>query len=650
MRRIGGSLIELIVIFALALILLPALLIGLTSSREGKAQQVKKNKAVALLKGTAEVVKSIKDTSWHNLPQNGEYYPTQYQNRWILTPGTSTVDGYTTSVVISDVYRDDNGVIVENGGQLDPSTKKIVSTISWQFPSVSSVSVTTFATRHRSNTTSLDTLLADFTVGSASGTTIAETLGSGITGDGEVTLGAGGNGNWCSPSMTGTTVDLPKSGVANAVWAVEGKVSAVTGENASGVSFANVLVDNQLPPAAAIEGTFDGYKTNGVFIDDDYAYISTDTNSKEVVIIDLNQLNPSTNKYTEVGYFDAPGSADGQSVYVAGPIGFVITSNTLHTFNLSSKSGARSLLRSIALAGQGTKVYVQGEYAYVSISGSTTKMQIVRVQNGGSTLSIVGSASVDSQSAVDIVVNSSGTRAYVATAVSATQRELFVIDTSTKTGARPLIGSYDSNGMNPKGVGLTPGNRAILIGSGGEEYQVINIANESTPVRCGGMDVPAGVNGISTILESDGDAYSYIITGDASSELKIVIGGPGGQYATSGQFTSDAVQVASAAAFNSFVASINQPVSTTIRMQVAVSQAVGGSCTAAVYTFVGPNSSQPTTSFFEPQGTEIRAAIPTYPYQNYTNPGNCFKYRVFMTTGDITNSPVLSDVTINYSQ
>jgi hypothetical protein len=649
--RNGGSLIELIIIFALALLLLPTLLIGLTASREGRAQQMRKSLAIAQLKGVAEVVKNIKESSgWVSLPANGTYYPVISQNKWVLSPGTNTVNGLTTSVVISDVQRDAAGHIVSTGGTIDSSTRKIVSTVSWTTPTASSVSVVTYVSRFRTNATSLDTTTADFTLGSASGTTIADTLGSGIPGDGEVTLGAGGHGNWCSPSSTGTTVDLPKNGVANAVWAVEGKVSAATGDNASGVSFANVLVGNQMPPVAAIEGTFDGYKTNGVFIDTDYAYIGTDTNSKEVVIIDLNNLNGTTNKYAESGYYNAPGSTSVKSIYVSGTIGFATSTTRLYTFDLSSKTGSRPQLGSVTLAGTGTKVFVLGNYAYVSISGASTELQIIQVGNGGTSLTVVGQADVNGQAAVDVAVNSTGTRAYLATGTSSTQREMFIIDTSTKTGNRPVVGSYEGSGMNPKGIGLTPGNRAVLVGSGGEEYQVINIANESAPVRCGGMDIPSGVNGISTILETDGDAYSYIITGDATSELKIIIGGPGGQYATSGDFVSDAVQVASSAAFNSFVATANQPVQTTMQLQVAVAQAVAGSCTNATYTFVGPDSANPTTSYFTPNGTEIRGAIPFFSTGTYVNPGNCFKYKIHMTTSDVTSSPVLSDLTVNYSQ
>lgn len=645
----GSSIIELIVIFALAAILLPVLITALSSSREGKAQQNQKITAVMLLKETAEAVKSIKERGWNVLPSNGIYHPVISSNKWILNPGTSSSDGYTKSVTISDVYRDENGVIVSTGGTVDPSTKRITSAISWSTPFSSSLSLTTYVSRYRGNAIKLDTTTSDFNMGSASSTIIADTQGSPITGDGEVTLGAGGHGNWCNPSNTPVTVDLPKNGVANGVWAVEGKVAAVTGDNASGVSFANVIVDNSVPPTAQIEGTFDGYKTNGVFIDNDYAYIGTDTNTKEVVIIDLHQLNPVTKKYTEVGYYNVPGTSSAKSVYISGTVGYVVASNKLYTFNVTSKSGSRAQLGTVNLAGTGTKIIVQGEYAYISISGAAVEMQIIQVSNGGSTLAVVGQADVNGQAAYDLAVNSTGTRAYLATGMSSSQREFFIINTSTKTGNRPLIGSYDTNGMDPNGVALTPGNRAILVGSGGEEYQVINIANEVAPVRCGGMQVPAGVNGISSLLESDGDAFSYIITGDATSELKVIVGGPGGQYATSGDYTSGPFTATASSAFNRFFASVNEPVNTTIRLQIAVANEVSGGCTDAQYTFIGPDKNNPTTSYFVPSNTTIQGDIPFITTGFYSNPGRCFKYKVFMTTGDVTNSPVLSDFTVNYS-
>ena len=68
----------------------------------------------------------------------------------------------------------------------------------------------------------------------------------------------------------------------------------------------------------------------------------------------------------------------------------------------------------------------------------------------------------------------------------------------------------------------------MLVGTKGEEYQLVDIANEATPSRCGGLNIDTGVKGVSSVLEADGDSYSYIITGDSAAELKVIEGGPGG--------------------------------------------------------------------------------------------------------------------------
>src|SRR3989344_639751 len=260
---------------------------------------------------------------------------------------------------------------------------------------------------------------------------------------------------------------------------------------------------------------------------------STDTNSKEIVIIDLTQKD-SNNKCEESGYFNAPGNGSGNSIYVSGNIGFMSSANKLYTFDLSSKASSRSQLGSISLAGEGNRVVVVGSYAYIAVESSTTQLQIVQIQNGGATLSIVGQAALAAQAAKDVFINSSATTAYIASPLAETQAEFFIVDISTKTGNRPTLGSYGTNGMNPKAVIVTTNNKSIVVGTGGQEYQVINISTESNPSSCGGLDIDAGVNGVSTVIEPDGDAFSYIITGDATAELKIIEGGPGGQYADSG--------------------------------------------------------------------------------------------------------------------
>lgn len=653
----GQLLVELLMTIGLSAIIIPALLTGLMASREGKVQQENRMQAVALLKEAEEALRFIKDNDWSSFAVNGVYHPTISANSWILTSNAETVNGFTRQIVVSDVYRDSSGAIVATGGTVDPSTKKATVTISWTLPAASSITSTLLFTR-TDNMTYTDTTTTQFNAGTRTSSTVLATTGSSVTNDGQVQLGAGGGSqsDWCTPGLSITPHDLPKSGVANAITAIQGRAFAGTGDNASGVSFANLNITNAQPPVTSTLGTFDGYKTNAVFGESGYGYLGTDNNGKEVVIV-----NFSTTPYTEAGYFDISGSGNGDSVFVSGNIGYVINGNRLHTFNLSSKSGSRPQLGSITLDGTGKKVYVVGNYAYVAIAGTSNQLEIIEVTNSGATLTKRSSITVSGQAGQDVYVNPTGTRAYLATAVSASQREMFIINTSTKT-APSVVSSYEANGLSPKGITVVTNNKAVLVGTSGEEYQVIDIVNENSPVRCGGINIDSGVNGVSSVLESDGDVFSYIITGDASSEFKIIEGGAGASFSSSGTFESatfDPMIIDGGSytrSFNRFVASVAVPSQTTLKMQVGVASSNGSnSCTGVSYTFVGPTGNaavdgtgQPV-DFYSATGSEIVGIIPLLSSGNYQNPGRCFRYKLWLSSSDSTQTPIFYDVILNHS-
>jgi hypothetical protein len=653
----GQALIELLLVIGICALMLSGLITAIFATREGKPQQEMRMKATALLKETEAAVRNIRDNDWSTFAVNGTYYPTISGSSWILSSGTQTTsDGFTRQVVISDVYRN-NGVITTTGGTLDPSTKRAVITISWAQPHTSTVTSSMYLTRTE-NLTYSETTQAQFTSGTTTSTTVQATTGSGITNDGQVQLGAGGGSqsDWCAPNLTINPHDLPKSGVANAITAIEGRVFAGTGDNASGVSFANINISNAQPPVASTLGTFDGYKTNAVFGESNYGYLGTDNNGKEVVIVNL-----SATPYTESGYFNISGSGNGNSVFVSNNIGYVVNGNQLHTFNLSSKTGSRQQLGSLTLDGTASKIYVVGNYVYVAINGTSNQMEIVEVSNGGATLTKRSSLTVAGQGGKDIFVNPSGTRAYLATAVSASQRELFIINTETKTSPS-VVGTYEANGLSPNGITVVTNNKAVLVGTGGEEYQVINIVNESSPARCGGINIDSGVNGVSSVLEADGDVYSYIITGDASSELKIIEGGAGAAFSSTGTFESATLDPSTidggthTRSFNRFVANVTNQSQTSTKMQVAVSAPNGSNtCTGVAFTFVGPNGNsaldgtgQPV-DYFSPDGDTITGVIPFNSTGNYQNPGRCFRYKVWLSTADSTQTPIFEDIIVNYS-
>lgn len=617
----GQSLVEIIIAIGLAAILLPALVTGLIAARSGKPQQLQRTYAIGLTQETIEAARVVRQAGWPTFAVNGTYHPVRSGSTWALVSGGETINDYTRTLTISDAYRDGSGKLVETSGTMDPSVKKLQIDISWANPAPTTMSTTVYFTRYLDNLTYIQTTEADFLAGTKTGVTVTN------TGGGEVTLGAGGFAEWCEPDLTITALDLPKNGVANALTAIEGKAFAGTGENASGVSYASVDIANTHPPQAAVVNTFNGFKTNDIFGDAQYAYLATDTNTKEIEIISLNS------PVVESGYFDSSGPTDANAIFVSGAVGYMTAGNTLYTFDLSSKSGSRAQLGSIQLAGTGTEIEVNGGYAFVSINGSP-ELQIVNVANPAS-LSVIGQADLPGAGGSDVYINSTATRAYVVTSTSASQKELFIIDVSTKTGNRPVVGSYESNGTSAKGVTVVSGNKAILVGSGGEEYQVIDITNESNPSHCGGLNIDTGVNGVASVIEADGDAYSYIITGDASAEFKIIEGGPGGQYATSGIFESSTFDAGTSTNFNRFDATSTLPNQTAASYQFAVADAVNGNCTGVTFTFVDANSDGSLLLSDDGVG--------------YENPGRCLRYRVNLSTTEPLSSPVFADITINYS-
>lgn len=615
--------IELLVAFGLAAVLLPAFMTGIMTTREGRAQQPQRMIANNYLREAVEAVRSVREKGWSTFAVDGTYHPVVNNGKWTLVANNETTsDGFVRSIVISDAQRNSSGNIVTSGGTVDPSTKKVTSTVSWNTPRQSEVTSELYVTRYLDNLTFVQTLQSEFDLGTKSGTVSTNSSG------GEVTLGAGGYGDWCNPNLNLSPLDLPKNGVANAVSAIVGQAFAGTGENASGVSFANVQIANTDPPTASVLGTYDGYKTNGIFGETNYAYLATDNNSKEVEIVNL-----TTNPYSEAGWFNTPfSSANATSVYVSGNRGYVTAGYLLYVFDLSSKSGSRPMVGlPHLLVGTGTSIVVSGNYAFVSVSGSPIEMQIIDVSNPWSIFQI-GYADVNGQDGKHVFINSTATRAYLATNASASLPEFFVIDISSKSGSRPTLGSYDANGMNPKDLAVVTGNKALLVGTGTEEYQVLDIANEANPVRCGGLNLDTGVNGIASVLEPDGDAFSYIITGDSSSEFKIIEGGPGGRYATSGTFTSSSFSPGYTTAFNRIIFTSNIPVNTDFTAQIAVSSDCQN------YTFVGPDGTSGT--FYTSSGGSI-------PVEG--NSGSCFQYKLYFLTTDLSATPVVSDVTINYS-
>ncbi len=658
----GQTLVELLITIGIAAILLPALLTGFVATRGGRAQQDQRLGGLGYFREAQEAIRIVQANDWANLT-DGTFHPIVSGITWALAAGAETLNSvYTRQIVISDVYRDASGNIVTSGGTLDLSTKLVTISVTWGTPVPSSVAGSFYFTRF-SNLFHTDTTRTDFNGGTLSGTVVATTAGSLLANDGQVELAAGGGGgrgaSWCDPNLSITPLDLPGQGITTAISATTTATLdfsyMTSGGNASGNSMDAVSITQGYPPVSTNYASYNNYKTYGIYVDNpnQYVYVTSDHPGLTVDIVEV-----SNKPYTQTGTFSASGGGNGSSIYEAfnagygHDVGYVTAGNAFYTFDLTSRIGARTELGHVNLAGAGKKIIVIGNYAYVAVSSSTEQLDIINISNPASP-SIVSKINLgNSQPGVDISVNSAGSRTYIVTKQAATPtNDFFVVNTSSKIATLPApIGSLNTGVMSPNGVAAVSGNKVIVVGSGGEQYKVIDLSTESSPARCGGLTNPNGataINAIATVFHADNTAFSYVLTNTASQEFQIIEGGLGNVFSTTGTFLSKTFDAATPSAFNRFVANISSPTQTTIKLQVAGAAPVNNSCATSTFNYVGPDLTSNT--YFTPVAASISGSIPFQASGSYLNPARCFRYKTFFDTTDITQSPVLFDMTYSYS-
>jgi hypothetical protein len=797
-------LIEVLLAFAISAILLPALLVSFVASRQGKVQQNQRLDATMLATEGTTAVRSVSEMGWPSISTNGTYHPALVNNAWSLASGSETVNGFSRYITIADVYRNASGAIATSGGTLDPSTKKVTVTVSWNSLFPTSVQSTYFVGR-TDNTAYTQSTFNDFNAGIKNTVQITNTSG------GEVALAPNTKGQWCKPSFNSATITLPDGPpVAVAAYADPNTTNnpnkvfvAVSPTSATSTKLAYLTVTATDPPTPTLRGTFTldpakyskanlvptGIGLTNSFITNQvsyyispggktYALLATSDPAHEVIAILVDDGNPA-NDNTNSGEFQdyvshiykywtffntrmyqgnsastpnqdqAPYSAGASAITVNGNTGYATSGGFLYAFDLSnidSKStgsgldmiGCRieldgydcnastSKIRKYAAGKTGTnfqseqsgqtncmdggnqEIYADNDIYPVTVSGHTYIYTAVgagidpeldiadvtsaptgstnptisnsscgTIASGNASWKRVSSLDFNSKSNTQETANSvfakaDGTRAYMSSngTVDANNDgipdsdQFYIIDTSNKSSPKFLSGTpstgaqsgyYLGTGANVelyprRSITVFGDSRALLAGVDGvsnsnnaEEYQVVNISNESTPAYCGGVQFNSGFNDMASIAEADGDKFVYLVGNTTVNELKIIQGGPDGTYLGPGVFESSIFDATTSATFNRFDVNATVPANTSLQYQVAIADAVTNSCAAGNYVFVGPDGTSNT--YF--------ASSSALPLNNdgvgYENPGRCMKYRAYLSTTDFNTTPILSDILFNFS-
>jgi len=133
----GFSLIELIIAVGVFVVLISGVTFMALGSYDGFVGKGNNREVERLSQEAFEIMKIIKEKSWADIADVASKNPSSVMvtkngtsGEWELTAGTETRGVFTRSIFVYDVERNDSGVIVTDGGFDDPSTKRIVVTIS----------------------------------------------------------------------------------------------------------------------------------------------------------------------------------------------------------------------------------------------------------------------------------------------------------------------------------------------------------------------------------------------------------------------------------------------------------------------------------------------------------------------------------------
>lgn len=129
----GFQIIEVVVGVAIFITVMVAVDYSMYAMYLTSKKSLRTAQASFLVEETAEVLRATRDNGWNNfstLTIGTNYYLIFTGGAWATTTTPTSVDGFTRSFVLSNVYRDASDDIAASG-TLDSGARKVTITVSW---------------------------------------------------------------------------------------------------------------------------------------------------------------------------------------------------------------------------------------------------------------------------------------------------------------------------------------------------------------------------------------------------------------------------------------------------------------------------------------------------------------------------------------
>ena len=286
-----------------------------------------------------EAVRSITNRDYFNLT-NGSHGLSRSGGFWEFSSSSDSLGKYTRRIVISNVFRDAGGNIIESGGTLDLFTKRAEAEVTWNFSPA------------RNNSVSLTTYFTHWT----------ESLCE-----------------WDSAVQVGG-LDLPGTGDAQDIDVVGNKAYVISKKNGSAGEFFILSLSN--PDDPVLQGEYEvSDHVNAVAVSGNFAYLATSKSGEELTVVNIS--NPSAP--TQAALVDIPNVSQAFDVAVSGSYAYLVTPSStgggeFYIYDISNPS-APVFRSDFELGSHVYGVYVSGSRAYLSSSKVDKELVILDVSN-----------------------------------------------------------------------------------------------------------------------------------------------------------------------------------------------------------------------------------------------------------------------------
>lgn len=424
----GQTLIEVVIVTALFAVLSAGIISALLTSSHGAQESGRYLIANGYIQEAMQAVRSIRDRDWSQMINGTHGF--SIANSFYEFSGTSDTLGiYTRTTTIENVYRF-GGMTgpIAAFGTLDPNSKRVTVNVRWQTPlglirNIDGV----FYVFNWNDQAWTESGQSEYVVGYRNSTDIRNVS------DGEIVLRENQR-NWSNLEMA-HEINLEGNGDRIALdFDAPNDILYILSTNTSGYEFVAIDVSDVSVSAPTVVGGYDlaGLTATDLVVHDGYAYIATNDNAQEIIVIDVITMSV-------VNTIDIDGNDDVASVAAVGTVLAVARNEEAIFYNISNPVGAISQLAEIELEGDLKDVAVSATYAFFVGTDNNEELFVVRLSDFTEVNSYNLSGNHDANT-IEVV----GTDAYIGRQ-NGTGADLHALDVSNPEGTITQAASLDVN-------------------------------------------------------------------------------------------------------------------------------------------------------------------------------------------------------------